>query len=292
MSLVVAALAAFAFARRRSGDDLTTLWLGALATAATGPAGSLGAVIAGIIAPARAGTTKLLDAWYERIAHSVTIDPVEQVCTDVAIGRAITAGTTIPRSFSAVMRHGTIGEQQAMLGLVARGFDIEYLPALRVAIESPEPVIRVQAAAVATRVQVEMTHIIERWSRRTDDAGGAARRIARFDTDRCLPGLPPARRRRDGAREGGGDAPAPGRMIPPRSPPRSVAGWPQPATTLPCSTLAALSQTSSSESVASASCATGAASNRQRKEDSADCASGMISRARHMQAATGTVRHA
>ena len=153
-------------ASRRHAADQTMLAMAALATLSVGPLGALGALCVVLLAPVRSGTTPLLTAWYERIAHSVQTDPVSQLCDMVSIGRSVDLSGPQPASFCAVMSHGSLGERQALLGLIARNFDVEYLPALRLALTSPEPVIRVQAAAVATKVQLALARIVRAWAKR------------------------------------------------------------------------------------------------------------------------------
>ena len=157
-------------ARRRGGGDTTMLALAALATFCVGPLGSIGALVSVLLAPLGAGTTPLLQAWYRRIANSVETDPVTQLCDMVSIGRSVDLGGPPPTSFAAVMSSGSLAERQALLGLIARNFDVEYLAALKIALTSPEPVIRVQAAAVATKVQHALGRIVTRWAARPVDA--------------------------------------------------------------------------------------------------------------------------
>ena len=186
--IVVLALGVrLAAARRVAGSDTTMLALATLATFCVGPLGCIGALVAVLIAPIRAGTTPLLSAWYSRIAHSVETDPVTQLCDMVAIGRSVDLGGPPPASFSSVMSNGSLVERQALLGLIARKFDTDYLPALKLALTSPEPVIRVQAAAVATRVQVALGGIVRSWAERC--AGTAPNAAPQVDAIDALGGI-------------------------------------------------------------------------------------------------------
>ena len=168
---IVLLLALLTASRRRRNADTTMLALATLATVCVGPLGAIGALCTVLIAPVGTGTTRLLQAWYERIAHSVETDPVSQLCDMVAIGRSVDLGGPPPASFGAVMASGSLADRQALLGLIARNFDIEYLPALKIALRSPEPVIRVQAAAVATKVQHALGRIVASWGERTGPTG-------------------------------------------------------------------------------------------------------------------------
>ena len=166
-AVLVAGLCALVLVWRTPGADRTMLALAALATACVGPLGAVGAVLATLLAPARQTTTPLLEAWYQRIAHSIEIDPTTQLCDMVAIGRAVDLSGGPPPSFAQIMTTGGLGERQALLGHIARHFHVDYLPALKIALANPEPVIRVQAAAVASKVQHALSGIVATWAART-----------------------------------------------------------------------------------------------------------------------------
>ena len=80
----------------------------------------------------------------------------EQLCEHVEIGRTIDLAAPPPKSFPAIMATGSLAERQAVLGLIARHFDPAFLPTLRIALASPEPLIRTQAAAIASRLGSRM----------------------------------------------------------------------------------------------------------------------------------------
>ena len=172
---------------RSSAADKTMPMLAALAIAAFGPLGALGALMTARLAPARPRATPLLVAWYQRIAHSVETDPVSQMSDMVSIGRAVNLTGGPPGSFARVMTQGSLADRQALLGHVARHFDVAYLPALKIALTNPEPVIRVQAAAVATRVQTELSRIIADWDRRAGEhMSGVEALGATVELEACL----------------------------------------------------------------------------------------------------------
>lgn len=172
---------------RSTPADKTLPILAAIAIAAVGPIGALGALVTAMLAPARPRATPLLEAWYRRIAHSVETDPVSQLSDMVTIGRSVSLTGDPPASFARVMTHGSLSDRQALLGQVARRFDVAYLPALKIALTNPEPVIRVQAAAVATKVQHELSRIVSTWDRRTAEAMNATEALAAtVELEACL----------------------------------------------------------------------------------------------------------
>jgi len=153
---IVALLLGALLAERRTTADKGPALMLLATTAAAGPLGPLVA-LATLRAPREGGTRpELLDAWYQRIALASDIDPIGQRCDDVALGRTLDLGAAPPASYATVMAAGALAEKQAVLGLIARSFHPDYLGALALALRSPEPVIRVQAAAVATRIRPQL----------------------------------------------------------------------------------------------------------------------------------------
>lgn len=153
--LAVVALGLWLVRRLNGGGDGATASLMLIATAAAGPVGTIGSLVALGLAAGRGASvgSELLDDWYERISHSVAVDPVSRLCEQVSAGRALGLSSEPPASFWAVLDEGRIEQQQAVLGLIARRFDPKFLPLLARALASPVAIVRVQAAAVAARVR-------------------------------------------------------------------------------------------------------------------------------------------
>lgn len=152
------AAALWGWLRWRAGRarDASVPQLLLLVTLATGPIGCALMALAALRPVAPAAETRLLTQWYERIALASGTDPVTDLAEGVATGRTIDLGRPVTTSFDAIMRGADTRAQQAVLGLIARTFRPEYTPALALALKSDEPVIRVQAAAVATRIKPEL----------------------------------------------------------------------------------------------------------------------------------------
>ena len=152
----LAVVIAMAFLLRRpllSGVDGGVALLGLFATLAVGPFGAAGALLLPGMMRRSISSMARLNAWYERISLSSEQDALTRLSDRVAIGRAQNLAAPAPQSFDALFQTGAIAEQQTALGMIARAFHPDYLPALKNALDSPEPVIRVQAAAVAARVR-------------------------------------------------------------------------------------------------------------------------------------------
>jgi hypothetical protein len=133
-----------------------------IAVAATGPIGAVAALVMFAASARRVEDSSLLDDWYERIANAVEADEVTRLCEQVATGRTSALTGAPPASFAAIMERGSLNDRQAALGIIARNFHADYLPALMLALKSPEPVIRVQAAAVATRVRGSLRALVDK----------------------------------------------------------------------------------------------------------------------------------
>ena len=158
--------------RRAHALDLAGPQLLLLMTLATGPFGAVIAALSALMPARPADERQLLEAWYDRIARASGVDDDTQLADGIAVGRTIDLSKTTGPSFVDVMRGADIKAQQTVLGLIARTFKPEYVPALKLALKSREPIIRVQAAAVATRIRPALVDIVAR--ARTSIATGAA----------------------------------------------------------------------------------------------------------------------
>ncbi len=130
-------------------------YLTLLATLSTGAAGAALSVVALVLLWRQRPNTAMLDEWYDRISQAGDVAPMTALTTKIAMGRSVDTDGALPHSFEQVINRGSLHDQQAALGLIARRFSPEYAPALRAALVSSEPVIRVQAAAVAVKVRGE-----------------------------------------------------------------------------------------------------------------------------------------
>lgn len=155
---------------RRSGHDVAYPMLALITGAAVGPVGILGAGVLALREGRSRTPSHLVTDWYERIALSTTVAPEERLCEDVNVGRTLDLGAPLPTSYSDAMTAGPLAERQAILGHIARHFHPAYLPALKIALASPEPAIRVQAAAVAAHISPKVRRVLH-------DAAAAAARI-------------------------------------------------------------------------------------------------------------------
>ncbi len=166
---VVAGLVLWLLRLESRGEDVRLPLVLTLATIVAGPIGAVLSLVVLPFAGLRPAKAALLDAWYRRIAEAAAVAEAARVAADVATGRAIDISAPVPRAFADVMESGTLAERQTALGLIARKFHPEYSAALDAALKSPEPVVRVQAAAVAAKVRRELQARVQNL---TDEAAG------------------------------------------------------------------------------------------------------------------------
>lgn len=165
---VTGLLAAWTFLLSRNGRDIVMPLLTTLVVAAAGPAGAIAAFTLVWLAERGRHDPALLRDWYQRIAMAVDTDDVTRMCEQVMNGRTVDLTGRPPASFAGVMERGTLDDRQAVLGVIARNFHPDYLPVLMMALKSPEPMIRVQAAAVATRVRSDLHELVDRYATAAD----------------------------------------------------------------------------------------------------------------------------
>ena len=158
VGLLVLWVAQVGRAKRNAAMPLVT----AIAVAATGPIGAIAALAMIAFSRPTPEDQALLAAWYERIAMAVDTDEVTKLFDQVATGRTANLAGASPPSFASIMQNGTLADRQTALGVIARSFHPDHLPVLMLALKSEEPVIRVQAAAVATKVRGDLHALVDR----------------------------------------------------------------------------------------------------------------------------------
>ena len=168
--MIVTAIACWVWRLSRHHADCGQAMLLMIATAVVGPIAPLGVLAVAGLTRRGQESDSLLQTWYERISLSTKIDPVARLAEKVSIGRTVNLGAPAPRAFAQVLDGGTLIEQQVVLGLIARNFHPEHLPNLAIALASPEPVIRVQAAAVAAHIRDPLNTRISASLASVDDA--------------------------------------------------------------------------------------------------------------------------
>jgi hypothetical protein len=155
-AVTVVAIALILFRGRDADEDLTVAALMFLVILAAGPAGAIASLAALAFVDHAGAGPSVLQAWYARLSRASGSLPSAELTDRVMAGRVIDTAAATPARFEDVIAHGTLAERQAALGLMARRFHTDFAPALEAALRSPEPVVRVQAAAVVARVRADL----------------------------------------------------------------------------------------------------------------------------------------
>ncbi len=116
--------------------------------------------------------SSVLKEWYERLASAGRPAPATQLHDRITSGRVPRLETPAPLNFMYVIERGNLDERQKALGLIARNFHPDYTPVLEAALKSPEPVVRVQAAAVVAHVKANLKTRIKKLTSEGKDASG------------------------------------------------------------------------------------------------------------------------
>ena len=150
--LAVTASGGLVYLARRAGRDTTYPVIGFISGVPLGPFGMLGAALLMLADRRSPHPSPLITDWYDRIALSTNVPADVRLCDDVEVGRTLDLTAGAPISFPDAMMIGPLAERQAILGHIARHFHPHYLATLKIALASEEPLIRVQAAAVAAHI--------------------------------------------------------------------------------------------------------------------------------------------
>ncbi len=158
---VVASVATILFNARPKGEDLTIAATMVLIILVAGPVGAVASLVMLPFVKTTNPGSPVLRAWYKRLSSAGSVGPATAMHDRVAAGRVLRLEAAPPASFLDVIKAGTLDERQTALGLMARKFHPDYAPALEAALRSPEPVVRVQAAAVVARVRGDLKERIK-----------------------------------------------------------------------------------------------------------------------------------
>ncbi|MBL8565929.1 MAG: hypothetical protein JNM89_09445 [Hyphomicrobiaceae bacterium] len=183
--IVLAVIVALVYVTRHRRRDWTAPLLMLMAVATSGPVGAVISALAMTWLRRPSLPSALLADWYTRISLSTRTDEETRLAERVAAGRVIDTTHGAPSSFVGVMEGGPLDARQRALGLVARSFHPGYLPTLVAALASEEPVVRVQAAAVAAHVRPRLAPEADRLIALAQATPDVAQRLeAASDLDR------------------------------------------------------------------------------------------------------------
>ena len=155
-------LAAAAVALRvNRAADLTVAVLGFLLCVSTGPVGAAGALALRLIVRRPRVGAQELAAWYRRLAGMAQAEASVGLYESILDGRARRPTQGVVDHFPTALA-GNLPEQQAVLGLIGLDWHPDYKPILAQALCSPEPSIRVHAAAVSVKLRARTLAALKR----------------------------------------------------------------------------------------------------------------------------------
>jgi len=162
--------AAFLGLRARRNGELTVAVVLLLATFAAGPVGALGCVLMAVVLWRQSPSPLRLQDWYDYIAGVVARGRLTRIHDELISDRLLAdPATPVPR-FRPILHSTSIEEQQRVLGVIGRRYHPDFRPVLRKALRAKDGFIRAQAAAVASRLDIEEKNRL--WSSGPRDSDG------------------------------------------------------------------------------------------------------------------------
>ena len=147
--------AAFLGIRARRNGDLTIPVALLVATFAAGPVGALGCALLALTLRRQHPSPERLQDWYDYIAGVVARGRLTRIHEELVSGRLPSGpAAEVPR-FRPILHGTSIEEQQDVLGVIGRRYHPDFRPVLRKALRNKNGFIRAQAAAVASRLDIE-----------------------------------------------------------------------------------------------------------------------------------------
>jgi hypothetical protein len=147
--------AVFLRVRAREDGELTVPVLLLVATFAAGPVGALGCAVMALALWRQGPSPTRLQAWYDYISGVVARSQLTRIHDELMSGRLPSdPAAKVPR-FRPILYGSSIEEQQRVLGVIGRRYHVDFRPALRKALRNKDGFIRAQAAAVASRLDID-----------------------------------------------------------------------------------------------------------------------------------------
>jgi hypothetical protein len=141
--------------RLRRNGELTIPVLLLVTSFACGPLGGLGCAFVALALWRGRPSPSRLRYWYEYIAGVAARDRIVCIYEELSSGRLPSdSASQVPR-FRPILHYASTEEQQRVLGVIGRRYHADFRPALRDALRNKNGFIRAQAAAVASRLDIE-----------------------------------------------------------------------------------------------------------------------------------------
>jgi polysaccharide biosynthesis protein PelE len=137
----------------RAGEHDPLLAIFVTTTTFMGPFGAIGSVFTSVLRILFLSRSITFQEWHTSLFPQLEIDPVRQLYQQLAIREAKPGETSSVAPFTDVIALGTVQQKQTVTALIADNFRPGFTPALKAALNDPEPAVRVQAATAAARIE-------------------------------------------------------------------------------------------------------------------------------------------
>jgi hypothetical protein len=141
--------------RLRAGGELTIPVLLLITGFVCGPLGGLGTACTALALMRRPRAAVRLQSWYEYIAGIVARDRTARLYEELVSNRLHSDPTADVPRFRPILHGTSVEEQQRVLGVIGRRYHSDFRAVLRDALRNKNGFIRAQAAAVASRLDME-----------------------------------------------------------------------------------------------------------------------------------------
>jgi len=137
------------------GRDLTVATLLLVGTLVAGPIGAVGSLAVAVAWWFRRPDSVRLREWYDSIAGVVVRADAGRIHDDVTSGRLAADPAASVDRLALVLSGASVAEQQRVVGVIGRQYHGDLRQLLRRALRNRNPMIRAQAAAVASRLDLD-----------------------------------------------------------------------------------------------------------------------------------------
>lgn len=139
-------------------ENAAMVSIAGIATIVGGPIGAIGAAMLFLKERKEGGSTQPDEAWRTHLSGRESEDKSEVFFNEVCDGRTVDRASGVVVALEQVLRSGTLLDKQAALATIATHYGTEFRTVLFEAIRDPSPPVRVQAAAVLTKLRNHERH--------------------------------------------------------------------------------------------------------------------------------------
>lgn len=174
---------------QRSTRYALLLWL---ATAAFGPLGAAGVVLAMALHWHFARRATGIDEWHAMLFPPTAVDEQAELWRRIGQRASDLPGAQPVTPFLDVLAFGSVPQRQSVIAIIVQQFHPAFAPALKAALRDEHNVIRVQAATAIARLEnefLERTMTLEAAMREAPDSPPAILALATHYDDQAFAGL-------------------------------------------------------------------------------------------------------